>query len=92
MWKDFIKCNEENGTAYVLNCYCATYNEESNRTQAGLCFYNCDRNHQTKMKDTVYHLLPKNPAKDLCVVGSIGQVYFVVEDCIPLYSLTTSHV
>ena len=60
-----IKCDKERGTAYVLNCYCVTYNEESNSTQAGLCFYNCDSDHQTTMKDTVYHLLPTNPVKDL---------------------------
>ena len=85
-----IKCNEESGTAYILDCYCLTYNEESNSSQAGLCFYNCNNNHQTTMKDTVYHLLPNIPAKDL-----IGQVYCVVsatKDCILLYSPTISLV
>ena len=60
-----IKCDKERGITYVLNCYCVTHNEESNSTQAGLCFYNCDSDHQTTMKDTVYHLLPTNPVKDL---------------------------
>ena len=60
-----IKCYEESGTAYILNCYCVTYNKESNSTQAGLCFYNCDSDNQRTMRDTVYHLLPMNPAKDL---------------------------
>ena len=41
------------------------YNKESNSTQAGLCLYNCNSDHQWTMKDTVYHLLPMNPAKDL---------------------------
>ena len=59
-----IKCNEESGKVYVLNCYCVTYNEESNSIQAGLCFYNCETNHQIMMNDTVYHLLPANPVKD----------------------------
>lgn len=64
-----MKCNnlKENGAAYILNCYCVTqYNEESNSSQAGLCFYNCDSDHQMTMNDKVYHLLPMmNPAKDL---------------------------
>ena len=42
-----------------------TFGEESNSTQAGLCFYNCDSDSQRTMKDTVCHLLPMNPAKDL---------------------------
>ena len=33
-----IRCNEESGTACILDCLCVTYNEESNSTQAGLCF------------------------------------------------------
>ena len=60
-----IKCNEEQRAAYVLNCYCVTYNEETNSTQAGLCFYNCESSAQTTMNDKVYHLLPRNPARDL---------------------------
>ena len=63
-FQEVIKCSEESGTAYVLNCYCVTYNEDSNSTQAGLCFYNCDSDHQTTINDKVYHLLPANPAKD----------------------------
>ena len=63
-FQEVIKCSEESGTAYVLNCYCVTYNEDSNSTQAGLCFYNCDSDHQTIMNNKVYHLLPANPAKD----------------------------
>ena len=42
-----------------------TYNEETNSTQAGLCFYNCESSAQTTMNDKVYHLLPRNPARDL---------------------------
>ena len=64
-YRGMIKCDEENGAAYILNCYCVTYNEESNSSQAGLCFYNCDSDHQMTMNDKVYHLLPMNPAKDL---------------------------
>jgi hypothetical protein len=60
-----IRCNEDRGGAYILNCYCVTYNEECNSSQAGLCFYNCDSDHQMTMNDKVYHLLPMNPAKDL---------------------------
>ena len=89
-----IKCNEESGKAYVLNCYCVAYNEESNSIQAGLCFYNCETNHQVTMNDSVCHLLPANPVKDLCVVDLTGQVYCVVGakkicilSCFPTISL-----
>ena len=41
------------GKAYVLNCYCVWYNEESNSIQAGICFYNCETNHRVTMNDNV---------------------------------------
>ena len=89
-----IKCDEESGTAYVLNCYCVTYNEESNSTQAGLCFYNCDSDHQTTMKDTVYRLLPTNLAKDLnsAMCGRFNRIGVLCSKCIKgLYPFVLSY-
>ena len=36
-----IVCDDKMMTTSVLDCYCATYNEDRNVTQIGACIYNC---------------------------------------------------
>ena len=60
-----IWCNEALGTAAVLNCHCVTYNTDTNDTQVGSCFYNCENTAKRTLYDRIYHPLPRNPVTDL---------------------------
>ena len=60
-----IKCAEALGTAAVLNCHCVTYDTDTNETQVGPCYYNCENTAKKTMYDQIYHPLPRNPATDL---------------------------
>ena len=52
-FKGVIKCNNSE-PAKVLDCYCATLDEDSNATVVGSCIYNCE-NKDNVFHDTVYH-------------------------------------
>ena len=54
--RNIIRCNEDKRTSAVLDCYCATFNENQNVTEVGACFYNCF-NFRTKSVDSIYHQL-----------------------------------
>ena len=60
-----IRCNKELGTAAVLNCHCVTYDTDTNETQVGPCYYNCENTAKKTMYDRVYHPLPRDPMSDL---------------------------
>lgn len=42
-FRDAILCEQEKQKAMVLDCFCVTYNEETNQTEAGACFANCGK-------------------------------------------------
>ena len=60
-----ISCSEALGIAAVLSCHCVTYNTDTNETQVGPCYYNCENTAKKTMYDRVYHPLPRNPVADL---------------------------
>lgn len=53
-FKGIINCDQDNQSASVLDCYCATYNSSGDYTLVGSCFYNCE-NSQKSLKDVLYH-------------------------------------
>ena len=58
VFKGVIKCDGTE-TAKVLDCYCATLDEDSNGTVVGSCIYNCE-NKDNVFHDTVYHAILGN--------------------------------
>ncbi len=48
-----VLCDPEISRTSILDCYCMTYDNESNETQLGRCVYRCG--HKT---DTVFYTLP----------------------------------
>ena len=58
---DILQCSSQ-GNISVLDCYCITYSESENESQAeiGSCMYNCLNINKTDFSDFVYHILPKN--------------------------------
>ena len=58
---DILQCSSQ-GNISVLDCYCITYNESENESQAeiGNCMYNCFNINKTDFSDFLYHILPKN--------------------------------
>ena len=57
-------CSEEPSimhfSAFIMNCKCVTYEEETNSTYAGSCFYNCE-NQKFKEFWRVFTKLPASP-------------------------------
>ena len=56
-----IVCDEKKLTSAVLDCHCVTYDEDTNTTSLGACFYNCENYNSIKNRDVVYHKLPARP-------------------------------
>ena len=54
-----VKCDSTQQQAYILDCYCMTY-DETDGAVVGKCFYRCAASHSKV--DTIYHLLPKDPS------------------------------
>ena len=57
-----IRCQDQLGIAAVSNCYCVTYDQE---TEVGSCYYNCENTAHKTMYDRVYHRLPLNSTTNL---------------------------
>ena len=38
---DIIKCDENEGTSAILDCYCAAFDKRRNVTEVGACVFNC---------------------------------------------------
>lgn len=53
-----LQCS--NDQLSVLDCFCITYNQEEDLTEAGSCFYNCNQVQYSDLSDMVYHTLPTN--------------------------------
>ena len=46
--------------AYILDCYCATYNDGYGIIEVGQCDFNCATYRSVKLIDEVYNILPPN--------------------------------
>ena len=55
---DAIVCNEMKLVSAVLDCHCVTYDEQTESTYLGSCFYGCENYNSTIEIDSVYHKLP----------------------------------
>ena len=55
-----ISCDNTLKQSAVLDCYCVTFDKETNSTVAGACIYNCENVDKKKgiNFDVVYHTLP----------------------------------
>ena len=54
-----IACDDKKWKSAILDCHCATYDEDTRSTFAGSCFYNCENHHSRTKNDLVYYPLPK---------------------------------
>ena len=60
-YNDAVVCDEKKLMSAVLDCYCVTYDEQTESTHLGTCFYNCEYYNSTKKRDVVYLDLPESP-------------------------------
>ena len=77
-----VLCDVEISRTSILDCYCMTYDSESNETQLGRCVYGCG--HKT---DTVFYTLPSNTDKlnsNSC--GRMNRDSTLCGKCLPGYS------
>ena len=77
-----VLCDVEISRTSILDCYCMTYDSESNETQLGRCVYGCG--HKT---DTVFYTLP-NSTDDLnsYSCGRLNRDSTLCGQCLPGYS------
>ncbi len=77
-----VLCDAEISRTSILDCYCMTYDNESNETQLGRCVYGCG--HKT---DTVFYTLPNN-TDDLnsYSCGRMNRDSALCGQCLPGYS------
>ena len=56
-----IACDSERLVSAVLDCYCVTYDQDTESTYLGSCFYNCEHYNSTGKRDPIYDKLPTTP-------------------------------
>ena len=56
-----IACDDKELTSAVLDCHCVTYDEQTESTFLGLCFYNCGNHFFGTQRDSVYVKLQARP-------------------------------
>ena len=57
-----IACDSERLVSAVLDCHCVTYDQDTESTYLGSCFYNCDHyNYFDGKRDHIYNKLPATP-------------------------------
>ena len=56
-----VVCDDELKESAVLDCNCVTYDNQSQVTYLGRCFYNCQNSNPQKVVDYVYERLPRKP-------------------------------
>ena len=54
-----IACDSERLVSAVLDCHCVTYDQDTESTYLGSCFYNCDHYSFKILRDTIYEKLPQ---------------------------------
>ncbi len=52
--EEFVK------TSFILDCYCATYDNNKELVEVGQCPYNCARYRENKLVDVIYQPMPPN--------------------------------
>ena len=77
-----IKCNEDKGTLSVLDCYCATFDQNKNVAEVGACFYNCI-NLKKDLSDIVYHPLPSNIKQNNSICMLFNRTGALCGRCLP---------
>ncbi len=65
LYEDLLKCyvgatEEHTPTAYILDCYCVTYDAVKDLIEIGQCEYNCGNNRNGPDIDFIYKRLPPN--------------------------------
>ena len=82
-----VVCDIANKKSAILDCYCATYDRNSEATHLGLCFYNC-LNVNIESMDYVYNKLPQNPEELLnkSVCSHFHRTGLLCGDCEEGYS------
>ena len=58
---DAVACDNRQLISAVIDCYCVTYDNKSQSTFAGLCFYNCVNGNLLKKNGLATTPLPKRP-------------------------------
>ena len=58
---DGVLCDRHILTSAVSECTCVTYDNNTESTFAGSCFYNCKTHHSNRSTDLVSNILPKRP-------------------------------
>ena len=76
---DSIKCDEEKGTSAILDCYCATFDDNKTVTQVGACMFNCNKN--MSGGDNVYDSLTQNNSIITCL--SFNRAGALCGRCLP---------
>ncbi|XP_064388650.1 uncharacterized protein LOC135336726 [Halichondria panicea] len=77
-----VLCDVEISRTSILDCYCMTYDSESNETQLGRCVYGCG--HKT---DTVFYTLPNNTGDlNTYSCGRMNRDSILCGKCLPGYS------
>ena len=77
-----VLCDVEISRTSILDCYCMTYDSESNETQLGRCVYGCG--HKT---DTVFYPLPNNTDNlNSYSCGNMNRDSTLCGKCLPGYS------
>ena len=70
LFKGIIKCDNKSSTASVLDCYCATIDDETNKAVAGSCFYNYENNDKV-LHDVLYHNISDDVCEDFNRTGTL---------------------
>ncbi|XP_064388117.1 uncharacterized protein LOC135336288 [Halichondria panicea] len=77
-----VLCDVEISRTSILDCYCMTYDSESNETQLGRCVYGCG--HKT---DTVFYPLPNDTDNlNSYSCGNMNRDSTLCGKCLPGYS------
>ncbi len=77
-----VLCDVEISRTFILDCYCMTYDSESNETQLGRCVYGCGHK-----RDTVFYTLPNNTGDlNSYSCGRMNRDSTLCGKCLPGYS------
>ena len=77
---DAIICDSEGNRGYILSCYCLTHDAVMNKTEVGLCLYNCDSMQNINVD---YSILPYNESSlDYAMCGIYNRTGTLCGKCI----------
>ena len=58
-----VVCDDLRKQSAVLDCHCVTYDEQTESTYVGLCYYNCQNSNLRQEMDYVHRQLPRQPER-----------------------------